>query len=76
MNSHIYHVCKDGKQKPGHREDCLSCNPAKRSTALDKIVMQQTVRISELKTMVAERDTKIAELEAQLEAMKAEAQHA
>jgi uncharacterized paraquat-inducible protein A len=25
--NHVYHLCKNGRQQHGHREDCGKCNP-------------------------------------------------
>ena len=51
-----YHVCKNSLQRPGRREDCGFCNPAKhgarRALKESQLIAQQAARIVELKKRV------------------------
>jgi hypothetical protein len=47
-----YHLCKNGQQRPGRREDCARCNPVAHKT--NEIIIKQTARVAELEAFVRE----------------------
>jgi hypothetical protein len=47
-----YHLCKNGRQQHGRREDCRYCSPQNSKT--NEIIVKQAARIAELEAALNE----------------------
>jgi hypothetical protein len=47
MTNHTYHMCKNGRQQNGSREECPNCTPAVKK--INAVIVKQAQQIVELK---------------------------
>jgi hypothetical protein len=47
MNHTTYHLCKNGRQQPGSREECPNCTPAVKK--INAVIVKQAQQIAALK---------------------------
>jgi hypothetical protein len=47
MKHNTFHLCKNGRQQPGSREECPYCTPAVKK--INAVIVKQAQQIAELK---------------------------